>query len=546
MKHPPQGHIFNRSNLAPLPVSVTMEDDASSGTGTNSNTHSPSSHTIHHGTSQHGPPNTNNANDNTMSVDRIVDMNVDNDNSIGISNSNDIDMNYTTSEDHGDVGGQAVRLLQVTLPGVDHGDENEVIGGGIGGIGNNTNLNTALSSTIDASTRKRTRTASEGEFCLQSPAPSTATPHTTSSYTTATTNLTTTTTSNTETNNDRNLELKIERGCQQLSDVDRQQLDFDMRSNQYSSTNASSSVDSTTGTSAATTSASASTGAVGDAHAPLPPLPPVVDAADLAAKTKALGRELTRLLEDPLEQLANPLYKPIAQALRNSGTVGVDGNGTGNGNGNVDSNDANNNNSDSSDSGNDLFYANSVNFRTKLLRAEHYNVDRAAKRTAGYLTLLWESFGKELLGRPILLSDLSPSERQLQRKGYQQIFRFRDQPMQQQQQNQQQTGGSGSSGTGGNDSPGGNRLQQQYQQQHGIDTEAGRRIAGSFDLCRCTSTSEPSIDNETSKVRIRIVLICMYVCMYVCGGANIFQLLYSLFARLALHCHFISLYFHFM
>jgi hypothetical protein len=63
--------------------------------------------------------------------------------------------------------------------------------------------------------------------------------------------------------------------------------------------------------------------------------------------------------------------------------------------------------------------------RLKMLRAEHYNVERAAVRFANFLNLLLEVFGPSML-RSIHLTDLSEEDRQLQRRGAQQLFRFRD------------------------------------------------------------------------------------------------------------------------
>jgi len=164
---------------------------------------------------------------------------------------------------------------------------------------------------------------------------------------------------------------------------------------------------------------------------------------------ESLNSELFRLLEDPSEQEKNPLYTNIAKTLSSSGSD---------------------------------FYANSVGFRTKLLRAACGDIPKAAKRTADYLSLLWESFGEPLLSRPIVLLDLSPSERQLQRKGYQQLFRFRDQSRYRRQASEEQ------------------QQDQQENPQFDQSAGAGRRIAGSFDLCRCDNSIEPAMNEEISKV----------------------------------------------
>jgi hypothetical protein len=50
----------------------------------------------------------------------------------------------------------------------------------------------------------------------------------------------------------------------------------------------------------------------------------------------------------------------------------------------------------------------------------------AASRLANYLTMLQDVFGSHLLKRPIQLVDLSVEERQLQRGGLYQLFKFRD------------------------------------------------------------------------------------------------------------------------
>lgn len=64
--------------------------------------------------------------------------------------------------------------------------------------------------------------------------------------------------------------------------------------------------------------------------------------------------------------------------------------------------------------------------RRRMLRAEHHDVRNAAVRLAGYLSLLQEAFGPDMMARPIRLADLTPAERQLQRRGTHQLFKFRD------------------------------------------------------------------------------------------------------------------------
>ena len=75
----------------------------------------------------------------------------------------------------------------------------------------------------------------------------------------------------------------------------------------------------------------------------------------------------------------------------------------------------------------DYDYVKDPQLRLKMLRAENYDVGAAALRLANFLKFLQEIFGPYLLMRPIQLVDLSPEERQLQRKGLQQLFKFRDQ-----------------------------------------------------------------------------------------------------------------------
>ena len=180
----------------------------------------------------------------------------------------------------------------------------------------------------------------------------------------------------------------------------------------------------------------------------------------LKIETESLGRELFRILQDPIEQQQNPIYSKLLFILKQ------------------DTADCN-------------FYTNSIDFRIKLLRAEHYDVKKAAKRTVKYMCLLYESFGDDsILKRKISLKDLTPLERSLQRKGYQQLFRFRDQ--------------SSTSTTNINTNTNAPQIRQLQHQSNNPQYQAGggRRIAGSFDLCRCSSTCEPAIDNEKSKVSL--------------------------------------------
>lgn len=71
-------------------------------------------------------------------------------------------------------------------------------------------------------------------------------------------------------------------------------------------------------------------------------------------------------------------------------------------------------------------YVKDLELRSKMLMAENYDCERAAFRLAQYLKLLHEMFGPYLLARPIQLVDLTAEERQLQRRGLQQLFKFRD------------------------------------------------------------------------------------------------------------------------
>ena len=249
---------------------------------------------------------------------------------------------------------------------------------------------------------------------------------------------------------DKSLEIQIERDLEDLSESERQQVYYDMRGEVFKAARTVSGSSSSVAADLTTMNGSVLYHQASN------------DASVSVTEIESLNRELFRLLEDPQEQQKNPVYKDIAKILSSSGSD---------------------------------FYANSIGFRTKLLRAELSDARKAARRTAGYLALLWESFGEKSLSRPIGLSDLSPTERQLQRRGYHQLFRFRDQSQysriqaHEQQQEQQ--------------SP---EEQLQEHQLRDVDTGAGRRIAGSFDLCRCISTTEPAIDDAAAKVRIAVVI----------------------------------------
>lgn len=229
---------------------------------------------------------------------------------------------------------------------------------------------------------------------------------------------------------DKGLEMQIERDLGDLSEMERRQVYFDMRGEIFKSE---------------PRAASDSTSQIDSTYL-------ADDSSVSQTELESLNRELLHLLENPEEQLKKPVYQNIRKTLTSSGSD---------------------------------FYANSIGFRTKLLRAECKDVGKAARRTADYLALLWESFGETLLSRPIRLSDLSPTERQLQRKGFQQLFRFRDQSQYRQRQSQELKTSS-----------------DQQQQLQELDSGAGRRIAGSFDLCRCVNTTEPAIDDDPAKVCI--------------------------------------------
>ena len=238
---------------------------------------------------------------------------------------------------------------------------------------------------------------------------------------------------------DTRLQMQIERDFEELSEAERQRVYFDMRGEIFKAEKAATaaSLDSsptTTTTTTTTTTANEESNKF---------IASPVSESDL----EALNVELLRLLESSEEQENNPFYQTISKTLSSSGSD---------------------------------FYANSAALRSKLLRAEHRNVKKAAKRAASFFSLLCELFGEKMLSRPIRLSDLSPTERQLQRKGFQQLFRFRD-------QSEFRKAGQ-------------ERKQGSNLQLEDLESGAGRRIAGSFDLCRCVSTNEPTTDDETSKV----------------------------------------------
>eukprot|EP00531_Pseudo-nitzschia_arenysensis_P006253 CAMPEP_0116133384 /NCGR_PEP_ID=MMETSP0329-20121206/10075_1 /TAXON_ID=697910 /ORGANISM="Pseudo-nitzschia arenysensis, Strain B593" /LENGTH=884 /DNA_ID=CAMNT_0003628007 /DNA_START=557 /DNA_END=3211 /DNA_ORIENTATION=- len=239
--------------------------------------------------------------------------------------------------------------------------------------------------------------------------------------------------------NDKSLESQIERDFGELSEIERQQVYFDMRGEIFKAEPKTASGSSNTSLPSMEDASKAITAPISE--------------SDL----ETLNSELLRLLENPEEQQKNPFYQSILKTISSSGSD---------------------------------FYANTPTLRSKLLRAEHNNIKKAAKRTADFFSLLCELFGEKLLSRPIKLSDLSATERQLQRKGYQQLFRFRDQSECRKSSNQER-----------------DKNLEQKQELQGLDSGAGRRIAGSFDLCRCISTIEPATDDETSKTRVLLYLM---------------------------------------
>lgn len=250
-------------------------------------------------------------------------------------------------------------------------------------------------------------------------------------------------------NDDKSLELQIARDLQELTEQQRHQVYLDMRGEIFK--------------------AEPRTSTTTNAESLIPPttIDRPIDAPVTEEELESLNTELYRLLKDPAEQQKNPLYEKLFETLSSSGSN---------------------------------YYANSTGFRTKLFRAEHRDVQKAAKRTADYLTLLWESFGPDLLSRPIKLSDLSPTERQLQRKGYQQLFKFRDQSKVRNSNGPDPKPPQPSEPEAPSEKS--SQPQQSQKPLSDLDTGAGRRIAGSFDLCRCISTTEPAIDDETAKVCI--------------------------------------------
>jgi hypothetical protein len=64
--------------------------------------------------------------------------------------------------------------------------------------------------------------------------------------------------------------------------------------------------------------------------------------------------------------------------------------------------------------------------RLRCLRADLFNVRKAAWRFLGFLDLLWDTYGDEALTRPIRMSDLNKEETDLIKSGEYQILPFRD------------------------------------------------------------------------------------------------------------------------
>jgi len=65
-------------------------------------------------------------------------------------------------------------------------------------------------------------------------------------------------------------------------------------------------------------------------------------------------------------------------------------------------------------------------FRLRCLRAERFDVVKAAKRFLKFLDLLLEYFGTDALMRPIRMSDLGKEEMEILRSGQYQLLPFRD------------------------------------------------------------------------------------------------------------------------
>eukprot|EP00536_Pseudo-nitzschia_multiseries_P016554 jgi/Psemu1/292587/fgenesh1_pg.1142_\ len=65
-------------------------------------------------------------------------------------------------------------------------------------------------------------------------------------------------------------------------------------------------------------------------------------------------------------------------------------------------------------------------FRMKFLRAEEYDVNRAAQRFVNYLDFSYQHFGTAALMRPIYIDDLTKEEQNMLRDGCQQLLPCRD------------------------------------------------------------------------------------------------------------------------
>jgi hypothetical protein len=71
-------------------------------------------------------------------------------------------------------------------------------------------------------------------------------------------------------------------------------------------------------------------------------------------------------------------------------------------------------------------YIQSDEFRIRFLRAELFDVQKAAVRYFRFLDVLHSFFGDEALTRPLFLQDLTKRERQYLKNGHQQLLRSRD------------------------------------------------------------------------------------------------------------------------
>jgi hypothetical protein len=71
-------------------------------------------------------------------------------------------------------------------------------------------------------------------------------------------------------------------------------------------------------------------------------------------------------------------------------------------------------------------YVHQTDVRLKFLRADLFDVEKAAERFCGYLDFTYEHFGKNVLMRPILQTDLTKVETDLLRRGNNQILPSRD------------------------------------------------------------------------------------------------------------------------